>query len=1326
MNHNWNADQLLRYFDTPIRLYLYGRILDLTNIKTNYRNVRGADSKGKRHRLHKKNILFACPPDVKPYIKMDTSIKNLELKPEDLIENSFRVDEGELESVIGGNIVLVTRGGHIIRGELQAFDKYHLFMRVDNKVVLVYRHGLSDFKKEKVPNQIKTNDLRELRKEKHQEWVEPSQETVLRTEDNDRNEVRKKKHLERVEANHPKKEKVPSQTKTSDLRKLEKNEKVQKTTLKKRKFRQGDEHIPSDYTAITAHNEKRLGTDTASRKTQVSMYSDSTHFVYEILQNADDHGATEVCFKLSENEIVIEHNGELFTKENVEAITYFGKSTSRDDLVKTGRFGVGFKSVFAFTATPIIISGDEHFQIYGLYRIREYPYPDGFSRSWTRIVLPFNHESEQPDFVEKLMRREEAYTQISECLTTLNMDTLLFTQNIREIRWEIDNRSVRYRREDEIENNVRFTTITSGKHANKYVVFSKTPKWENQEYKAVEIAFAVDTLGQLSPIDNDSLYVLFRTEEKTGLKFILNGPYRTNPARETISKTDDFNLHLMKVTCELMKESLPYLRDRNLLTVEFLSILPNQEDILPDFYTPPRDTIISEFRNEKLTPMKEGGHAAASGIYRGESQLSSLIQDEDLTRLLGKDKSSPLWVAEPQISRKRNERGQFISDINAQRQNERISNFLTMLNISEWETENLVMVLDTQSDMIIDWLWEKSNEWHQALYVLLSSFLSSVPSYPLYIGRERKDKLLPLRIVRCDDGNYRAGGQCHFSSDDIEHDENLLNVVTGVEEENQRQIQKEDGHEEDFHYVAKGIYPSGRNQDEEVRKFLEIIGVREVDETERIKMILKQRYMSESFKPHETDLDRFIKLVETDPSKAELFKSYSIFEVDLERDNTRWFYKPSSVFVDSPYLDTGLTAYYEVIEEGSKHFRRPLSPKYVKSDIDPKQLGEFAEAVGAETKLQIFEHEIPHDHPEWDWLMSAPGTLFTYTGTNEDYSIPEFEDLFYEPSIDKAKLIWRTMCSAPEHYLEARFRRNQSNEPHEAHSSLVHCLKKTKWVPQQKDDDSISFVLPRKASIECLPKGFPYEPTQKWLQAIEFGKAAREQKAEHIQWNQKAKDLGFNSGDDAEKWAGFARDLKEKGISIDDVKSKFSFQNSETNPDFPTAPARNQERRAKLIAEQLRNTPEKAEVPDVNVQIRRREIDRHTGLRDLYTNDLGEMTCQICEEKMPFKKRDGEYYFEAVEILTSHYFPKEHEAQLLALCPECAARYKYFVIGDISAMEALKKQLMSSNNLKVSVQLGELETSIRFVETHLLDLKTVLHCYSIQYRRFDQLSRRTL
>jgi hypothetical protein len=166
--------------------------------------------------------------------------------------------------------------------------------------------------------------------------------------------------------------------------------------------------MASDYKSITSYNEQLLGLDTASRKTQISMYSDPTHFIFEILQNADDYGATEVYFRLSRSELVIEHNGKPFLNENVRAVTYFGKSTSRDDLVKTGRFGVGFKSVFAFTATPIIISGEERFKIHGLYRLDDEPYPSDLLRNRTRITLPFNHEVERPDYVDKHMPASEA------------------------------------------------------------------------------------------------------------------------------------------------------------------------------------------------------------------------------------------------------------------------------------------------------------------------------------------------------------------------------------------------------------------------------------------------------------------------------------------------------------------------------------------------------------------------------------------------------------------------------------------------------------------------------------------------------------------------------------------------------------------------------------------------------------------------------------------------------------------------------------------------------------------------------------------------------
>ena len=102
------------------------------------------------------------------------------------------------------------------------------------------------------------------------------------------------------------------------------------------------------------------------------------------------------------------------------------------------------------------------------------------------------------------------------------------------------------------------------------------------------------------------------------------------------------------------------------------------------------------------------------------------------------------------------------------------------------------------------------------------------------------------------------------------------------------------------------------------------------------------------------------------------------------------------------------------------------------------------------------------------------------------------------------------------------------------------------------------------------------------------------------------------------------------------------------------------------------------------------------------------MICQICKEEMPFRKRDGEYYFEKVEALSEYYFPKEYEAQSLALCPLCAAMYNEFVILDETALEELYHTLKSSDELEVPLTLEEWETSVRFVEAHYSDISTIL------------------
>jgi len=44
-------------------------------------------------------------------------------------------------------------------------------------------------------------------------------------------------------------------------------------------------------------------------KTAIEKYSQSAHFIYELLQNADDANATNVRFELEEKGLWFEHNG---------------------------------------------------------------------------------------------------------------------------------------------------------------------------------------------------------------------------------------------------------------------------------------------------------------------------------------------------------------------------------------------------------------------------------------------------------------------------------------------------------------------------------------------------------------------------------------------------------------------------------------------------------------------------------------------------------------------------------------------------------------------------------------------------------------------------------------------------------------------------------------------------------------------------------------------------------------------------------------------------------------------------------------------------------
>jgi len=123
--------------------------------------------------------------------------------------------------------------------------------------------------------------------------------------------------------------------------------------------------VPADYEKIREENIARYGWDTAVLDLLGQLYSERTHFIFELIQNAEDAGATELAFSLLRDRLEVRHDGRPFTEADVRGVCGVGQSgkTASDQLTAIGKFGIGFKSVYAYTKSPLVYSGDEAFGI---------------------------------------------------------------------------------------------------------------------------------------------------------------------------------------------------------------------------------------------------------------------------------------------------------------------------------------------------------------------------------------------------------------------------------------------------------------------------------------------------------------------------------------------------------------------------------------------------------------------------------------------------------------------------------------------------------------------------------------------------------------------------------------------------------------------------------------------------------------------------------------------------------------------------------------------------------------------------------------------------
>jgi hypothetical protein len=385
---------------------------------------------------------------------------------------------------------------------------------------------------------------------------------------------------------------------------------------------------------------KRLLTD---------LYPDNAHFIYELLQNAEDPRATVVRFTLTDNSIEFEHDGDrLFSFKDVESITSIGTSTKRDDPTSIGKFGVGFKAVFAYTNTPEIHSGEFHFRIHDLV----IPETNGATKPVmgereTRFVFPFNHPVKQP---------RQAVEEIERALRALGDNTLLFLSHIRKIEYLLPDGSLGTLERIEQEAgrieiqachpDGRKTTSHWLRFQNEVEVTDDGKTKQCMVAIAYSLANAHDGSPEnyswkVMPLDHGQVSIYFPAEKEiSNLKFHIHAPFASTVARDSVRADCVANKILIGAIAELTASSLKQLSDLGLLNVESFNVLPLRAQDFPEgsLFCPVYDKVREAFKTQPLLPADDGDFISASEAKLASvGELVGLFSKAQLSLLFDKD-----------------------------------------------------------------------------------------------------------------------------------------------------------------------------------------------------------------------------------------------------------------------------------------------------------------------------------------------------------------------------------------------------------------------------------------------------------------------------------------------------------------------------------------------------------------------------------------------------------------------------------------------------------------------------------------------------------------
>ena len=713
-------------------------------------------------------------------------------------------------------------------------------------------------------------------------------------------------------------------------------------------------------------------------KSVIDKYPDTAHFIYELLQNADDAKATNVTILLGEDALIFKHNGtipfsvsdeedESIPLGHINSITAIGASTKDEDSLtnKIGKFGIGFKSVFQYTDAPEIFDDFYHF------RISDYIVPEN---------LDYDNDSREEGetlFYIPFKDPQAAFKEISAKLKVL-ANVTLFLHNLTSITWrnltsgESRTFSKKITGTYSSNRNILLEKLTLSDYDEEdLLMFSRNVDLKEDGRHKIYVGYYLHNDGTINIKKRPKVHCFFPTSETFDMCMIMHAPFLLVDNRQQIKPREKTNEKLVIELGKLAADTLCELRDLGLREGKFL-LNDNIAEITQwDYYNPygyswrnVDETLIKQsaiinpciekIKNAELLLSTDDKYLRAANIFSiSPESLAQLINSTQLKALLKTDKE--IGILCPELNE--------LWDDSKEED----------LGIKQYTTKAFA------SDITADYMKEQSYSWVNRLFAFLNNEVRKT-----WLPDEKDPYFLDAPIIQTTKGDWVPPFL-----------DNHINIFM-------------DGDQEEYNVVSNNMRAS-----HQVTKFLKEIDCKAPDELDYINTHIleyydgtKEEYSHDQLNADLTIIIKYYYSASIDSREAMMEKARrKLLVAGTQNGKEAVAISPNSIYLDTPELRSFFKKTKDVFFFYTQYYKELIR------EIGKEKVFDFLIDLGILTSPIVYE---PKGITRWnitDYQRNQLrlGTFRTTYESFYDKQIEGLSNAVVKPDETLSHIIWKVV-----------------------------------------------------------------------------------------------------------------------------------------------------------------------------------------------------------------------------------------------------------------------------------------------------------------------------